>query len=230
MCKAYTLTHSAEALSREFNLRKAEDFSARFNIRPTQEVPVITMGKSNELSFYFWGATPDFSKNKALSEKLFNIRAETLTDTVLHKKHLSDQRCLVPADGFYIWKQVSKKGLVPYRYFQQEHKLFCFAGLWQAFEDIRGKKSYTFSIITTSANELVAQADSRMPVILDKDARKLWLEGSTEQALTCLVPFSTDEMSGFAVSNRINDPAVDDPGLIKPAPPADQFGNYRLFD
>ena len=230
MCKAYTLTRPSAEIINKFDLQGDSEFTPRFNIRPGQLVPVIIQAEPRGLSFFYWGATPAFSKNKAIAEKLYNIRIESISNTALYRSAIEQRKCLVPADGFYAWRKISKKGLVPYRYFQENGDLFAFAGLWEEFEDDNGAIVHTFSIITTIANELVSQSDSRMPVIFDIEGGLQWLKRSGDEAIAMLKSYPAEEMKGFAVSNRVNNPEFDDPSLIEPAPPADQFGNYSLFN
>ena len=165
-----------------------------------------------------------------MAEKLYLTKAETIAETALHQNAMANRKCLIPADGFYVWRQVSKKGLIPYRYFHREHQLFAFAGLWEEFEDGSGEIVHTFSIITTESNELISQSASRMPVILESPEAIHWLNASEANAVSGLKSYPANKMHGFAVSTRVNNPQNNDAQLIEPAPPADQFGNYSLFD
>ena len=230
MSKAYTLGYSAAEIIKTFELQGKADFKPRYNLRPTQLLPVIMQGEEKGLSFFYWGTTPAFAKSKALAEKLYNIRAESIATSGLHLKALVSRKCLIPADGFYAWRQISKKSLVPYRYFSGDNTLVAFAGLWEEFDDSDGTTVHIFRIITTTANNLVGHTESRMPVIFDVKEALKWLDNDTEEAMAMLRPFPEDEMNGFAVSPRVNNPENDDAELIQPAPPADQFGNYSLFD
>lgn len=230
MCNAYTLTHSGKTLNSSFSFDGEFQFQPRFNIRPTELLPVIIQVENKGFSNFYWGTTPDFSKNKSLSEKLYTIRAEAIDESKAHHSAFESRRCIIPADGFYVWRQVSKKGQVPYRYFLDQNKVFVFAGVWEQFEDAEGKTAHTFSIITCQANELIESSGARMPVILDIKDGLNWLDYSADDAKNLLQPYPANKMGGFAVSNRINQAGIDRPNLIEPAPPADQFGNYSLFD
>ena len=54
------------------------------------------------------------------------------------------------------------------------------AGLWETWMD-QGEPLETFTIITTSSNELVRLVHERMPVIFTPDAGEAWLEkGETD--------------------------------------------------
>ncbi len=230
MCSAYTLTQPGADIIRSFHLAGESDFQPKYNIRPSNRVPIITQGEDKGISTFYWGISPGFAKNKAIAEKLYNLRLETIAESSFFRNALEQRRCLIPADGFYAWRQISSKGQVPYRYFISENKLFAFAGLWEEFEDVQGDTIHTFSIITTMSNDVIAQTSPRMPVIFSIDDGLAWLDNATDLALKQLDSLYNDELTGFAVSPKVNQHGYDDPKLIEPATPADQFGNYSLFD
>ena len=144
------------------------DFSPRYNIAPTQLVPVITSQSPKGFSFFYWGITPDFGKNKPVAQKLINARAESVNDKISFKSSFEKRRCLIPADGFYEWKKLGKKTKIPYRFTLREGELFAFAGIWEEYETVSGEIEHTFLILTTSPNETVSEIHDRMPVILNR--------------------------------------------------------------
>ena len=91
---------------------------------------------------------------------------------------------------------------------------------------------HTFTIITTSANTVLSKIHDRMPVILNPEHEKSWLgsEFSTEEHLSLLKPYDENKIEYYTISPRVNSVSNDNPQLIDPAPPADQFGNLTLFD
>jgi putative SOS response-associated peptidase YedK len=110
--------------------------------------------------------------------------------------------------------------------------LFSFAGLWEEYEDDEQQTIHTFTIITTTANAAISEIHERMPVILDEESEKTWLDPSksTEEHLELLQPYREDLMSFHTISPLVNKVSNDYPQLIVPTPPADQFGNLTLFD
>src|SRR5690606_2470283 len=105
-------------------------------------------------------------------------------------------------------------------------------GLWEDFEDTEGNQIQTFSIITTAADKLVSAIQERMPVILNAESEKVWLdkEAAEEELLNILTESDTRDLNYYPVSPRISQPDVDVPSLIVPTPPSDQHGNLTLFD
>ncbi len=231
MCGRYSLSKSKIELEERFQAEMLPDFDPRYNIAPTQLVPVVTSQSPKGFSFFYWGITPDFGQNRPVAQKLINARAETVSEKVTFKSSFQKRRCLIPADGFYEWKRLGKKTKIPYRFTLREGELFAFAGIWDEYETVSGEIQHTFLILTTSPNEKVAEIHDRMPVILSKNDEKKWLDSYTseEELSKLLNPFPSDMMLGYTVSPLVNSVENDTPALIKKTSPMDQHGNYTLF-
>lgn len=232
MCGRYTLVKKAEEVAKRFKVEVGAHYKPRYNAAPTQLLPVITADAPEGLSWFYWGLIPAWSKDKAISQKLINARAETVEDKASFRNALKQRRCLVPADGFFEWKPVSKKGKIPYRITLMNEALFAFAGLWEEYEDDEGDTVQTFTILTTQANSTLENIHERMPVILSREAESLWLNkfSSQEELKQVLQPYDRDQTRFYTVSSRVNQAGLDEPSVIAPAPAADQFGNYTLFN
>lgn len=228
----YTITAEAEEIANRFNLEIVEQFNKRYNAAPTQLLPAIASENPKQLVYFYWGLIPSWSKNKALATKLINARADSLQDKISFKNSLKSRRCIIPADGFYEWKPITKKSKIPYRITLHSGGLFSMAGLWESSENAEGKEIQTFTIVTTEANNEVSKIHNRMPVILTPETEQIWLDNNaeTDELLSILTPYKANEMTSYAVASKVNNVANDDETLIVPAPPADQFGNYSLFD
>lgn len=232
MVDRYSLTITPALLSERFSVGAIDHYKPRYNAAPTQLLPVITSSGSSGISWFYWGRPPHFAKNKNLAEKIINLSAETLRERPVLKKMLLQNRCIIPADGFYVWKKVGKKTAIPHRVTEAAHKPFSFAGLWEEFEDEDKSMVHAFTIITTQSNELVFALNERMPVIFNKVQEEIWLNPhSSEIELTnILKAYPTGKMGIYTVSSLINNPEKDHPSLILPAPASDQHGNLTLFD
>ena len=231
MCGRYSLAKSKIELENRFEAEMLEPFSPRYNIAPSQLLPLITSDSPKGFSHFYWGLTPQFAKNKPVSNKLINARSETITEKATFKNAFKRKRCLVPADGFYEWKKVGKKTKIPYRFVKHGEELFAFAGIWDEYESEKGEKEHTFLILTTSPNQLIGEIHDRMPVILRKEAESKWLDptASENDLLELLKPYPADEMMAYTVSPMVNQVANDAPFVIRKTMPMDQFGNYTLF-
>lgn len=232
MVDRYSLTALSPALSERFSVEVPDHYKPRYNAAPSQLLPVITSSGRQGLSWFYWGRPPRFARNKNLGEKIINLSVETLKEKPVLKKALLQHRCIIPADGFYAWKKVGKKISIPHRISVADQKLFSMAGLWEEFEDEDNSMVHTFTLITTPSNKSILPITERMPVIFDKNAEDVWLHAKAPEGelISLLKAYSTEKMNLYTVSPRINDPAVDQPSLIIPAPAADQYGNLTLFD
>ena len=232
MIDRYSIAASPAKIHERFRSDVLDNYVPNYNAAPTQLLPVITHTAPQGVSTFFWGNSPQWSKNKSLGEKIINIHAETILEKPALKRGMMKSRCLIPADGFYAWKKLGKKTTIPYRFVVTDSELFSFAGIWEEFEDNEGNGLHTFSLITTTANELVATVQERMPAILTAATEKIWMnaESKENELLQLLLPYAAEKMNYYPVSPRILDSRINVPSLIIPTPPADQFGNLTLFD
>ncbi len=232
MIERYTLTVPPAKLAERFAVDLPEFHTPRYNAGPAQLLPVITASAPQGISVFYWGTSPEWAKNKALSERIINVRVETIREKPTLQKSLMKGRCIIPADGFYAWRKAGKKTQIPYRFVTTNQEIFSFAGLWEEFDDTDGNNFHTFTIITVPSNGIVSTVHDRMPVILNKQTEALWLKtDNTQDALMqILEAYPENKMNLYTISPRISDLRVDVPSLIAPAPAADQFGNLTLFD
>lgn len=230
MINRYSLSAVAEAVAQRFSVDPTPGYEPVFNAAPTQLLPVMTQESPNGMSFFYWGLPPVWAKDKPLGERLINTPAEQISEKPALRKKLHGHRCLIPADGFYLWKRIGKKAAVPYRFTFPDKGLFAIAGFWEEYEDENNVPHHTFSMITTEGAASVAGFAARMPAIIAVELESEWLKSESEDlALSMLVPYP-GELIHYSVSTLVNDPARNDKRVILPAPAADQFGNLTLFD
>ncbi|MBN3519826.1 SOS response-associated peptidase [Algoriphagus lutimaris] len=231
MCGRYSLSKSKIELEERFQAEMLSDFHPRYNIAPTQLVPVITSASPNGFSYFYWGITPEFGKNKPVALKLINAKSETVDQKVSFKSSFQQRRCIIPADGFYEWKKLGKKTKIPYRFTMREGELFSMAGIWEEYESVNGETQHTFLILTTTPNEVVSDVHDRMPVILNKEGEKKWLDNysSIEDLKSLFEPISSDFLLSYTVSPLVNSVQNDTPAVMRKTSPMDQHGNYTLF-
>ncbi|WP_296699071.1 SOS response-associated peptidase [Algoriphagus sp.] len=231
MCGRYSLSKSKIELEERFQAEMLPEFKPRYNIAPTQLVPVITSASPKGFSFFYWGITPEFGKNKPVALKLINARAETIDQKISFKSSFQKRRCIIPADGFYEWKKLGKKTKIPYRFTLRDEELFSMAGIWEEYESVNGETQHTFLILTITPNHIVSDIHDRMPVILTKETEKIWLDNYTSEddLKKMLIPFAADSMVSFSVSPLVNSVQNDTPAVMRKTSPMDQHGNYTLF-
>jgi len=232
MFDRYSISSRIVEIQKLLTFESVEEIKPIYNAAPTKLLPVITNESPRGISFFYWGLPPNWSKNRAVSKKLIQADIEQLNSKTSYRNALKKRRCLVPADGIYLWKKVSKKGKVPYRFIQKNQKPFFMPGLWDEFEDDQGKLVHTFLIITSYPVEAFKIFDFEIPVILKDTNLTAWIDDSrsTEDLKQMLLNGSEDEMNTYPVSSNISKLNYDEPDLIEPSSPVDQFGNYSLFD
>jgi len=222
MCGRYVLTAPGEVLAELFELPAPVELAARYNIAPTQAVPIVRASGegARELAFAQWGLVPHWAKERAIGNRLINARGETLAEKPSYRDAFKRRRCLIPATGFYEWKKLDG-AKQPYLLRLRDGGPFGFAGLWSAWRDREsGETLESCAIVTTSPNPLAATVHDRMPVILPRERHALWLDAGTTDPATLsplLVPYPEEEMEAFPVSTRVNNPRNDDPSLVEPA-------------
>ena len=222
MCGRYSLTTPAEAVRRLFDYQGRPNLEPRYNVAPTDEVPVVRLAReaaTRELVRMRWGLVPWWAKDIKVGAKAINARAETVAGKPTFREAFRERRCLVAADGFYEWQKDGKLRR-PFRITRRDREPFAFAGLWEGFAPPEGETILSFTIITTEANALLRPLHGRMPVMLEAADHGAWLAPQTKApALHALLrPFPDDELAFFEVSPRVNKVANDDPSVIEPVP------------
>jgi putative SOS response-associated peptidase YedK len=223
MCGRYTLTSSGEDLALAFDLSELPLVVPRYNMAPTQEAAVVRVlepGGPRRLDPLKWGLIPFWAKEAAIGNKMINARAESVAEKPAYKSSFKNKRCLVAADGFYEWKKEGK-AKQPYLIRRADKKPFAFAGLWSSWRNPEqgGQPVQTFTILTTSANDLMRPLHDRMPVILDRENFDLWLDPKVQdpEALQkLLVPYAVEGFEAFPVSRVVNNPANEVADCIAP--------------
>jgi putative SOS response-associated peptidase YedK len=198
-----------------------DDWSPRYNIAPTQPIPVIRQHPKEpvrQLALMRWGLVPHWAKDATGAANTINARSETAATKPAFRDPLKLRRCLIPADGFYEWarKGASKQ---PYCFEVREGELFAFAGLWDGWKNAEGQWVKTCSILTTTPNAVTSALHDRMPVILDPDAYDLWLDPGMQDVAAIselLKPYDARLMRCYPVSTRLNHVANDDEECSQP--------------
>jgi putative SOS response-associated peptidase YedK len=218
MCGRYRVSKRKQVVEEHFDAVSGEgeeDWIPRYNVAPTQSVPVIRQHPKEpvrQLSMMRWGLIPSWAKNASDSARKINARSETATTQPAFRDAMKSRRCLIPADGFYEWK---KNGKIrqPYCFEINDGELFAFAGLWDRWKNPNGEWIRSCSILTTTPNAVTAQVHDRMPVILNPSDFDLWLDpgmNDTTAAAELLRPFDARLMRSYPVSPRINNANNDD--------------------
>ncbi|MFM1653723.1 SOS response-associated peptidase [Brevibacillus sp. B_LB10_24] len=219
MCGRFSLFANPLDFMTEFEIEWLPfDWHPRYNMAPGQMIPaIIADGGKRRAGQLRWGLVPSWATDEKMGYKMINARAETLTEKPAFRKLFQRKRCVIPADGFFEWKQLDK-GKQPLRITMKNGSLFAFAGLFDTWTAPDGRKVSTCTIITTKPNEVVRDIHDRMPVILKKDDVPIWLDRERFDAdllQSLLVPYDADQMRAYPVSSIVGSPKNDIPECIE---------------
>jgi len=216
MCGRYRLTAKERHLRDHFGLDEDPAWTPRWNIAPTQLVPIVrqkSVSSTRSFDLVRWGLIPSWAKDPSIATKTINAMSETAADKPAFRDALRLRRCLIPADSFYEWQPIGSKHKQPFSIGMADDSVFAFAGLWESWVDPNGKVVESCTILTTRPNALVADVHRRMPAILKREDYQTWLDPDIKNpslASRCLEPFDAALMKKYPVSVRINRPENDD--------------------
>lgn len=219
MCGRFTFDIPPELLVEIFGLAVTPVTTPRYNIAPTQMVPVIRQyaDGQNHLDSLRWGLIPSWAQDKSIGSKMINARSETVTEKPAFKRAVRYRRCVVPSSGFYEWLTAGK-AKQPWYIRLKDGSPMVFAGLWETWKSPEGELE-TFTILTTVANGLVAPLHDRMPVILSPDEYSTWLDRNTTNPaglVHLFQPYPADLMEVHPVSPLVNKVGNDGSDLVVP--------------
>jgi putative SOS response-associated peptidase YedK len=227
MCGRYELHTNPAAIALAFGLSHPPDIAPRYNIAPTQMVPIVRHNAAGEreLVQVRWGLVPRWAKDPSIGVRMINARAETVAERRAFRNAFQRHRCLVPADGFYEWR-AGPNGKQPMRIARGDGRPFGMAGLYERWLSPDGEVLDTCAILTTHANTLLRPVHDRMPVIVPPDEYARWLDAVNTDVDELFRARPDDELSVHPVSPRVNAVRNDDAALIEPVaethPPATQ--------
>ena len=232
MCGRYNIITSAQGLYDAFKILSDKlnfEFSTiNYNIHPSppdaNESKIVTAPIVRLLDNHYqaipaiWPFIPLWAKGKVTKYNTANARAESLSSSRSYQHAWQhQQRCLVPATGFYEWQVIEgQKNKQPYNIKLKDRPVFAMAGLWEESPNPDTQQSVnSFTIITTDANPLMAKIHNtkkRMPVIVDPDKYASWLKGGEDDKI--LVTYPQENMLAYKVSTAVNNPQNNDEACI----------------
>jgi len=221
MCGRYALFADQEKIEETFGIQ-SEDFSifaSNYNAAPGTDLPVVLVGKGNvrKIGRLRWGLIPSWAEDSSIGSNMINARCETLTEKPSFKKPFQRHRCLIPANGFFEWQHLGK-AKIPYFARCLDQEVVGFAGLFDKWE--KGDEViYSFTIITTPANSLLKPLHDRMPAILRPESYQRWLDplySNVDELSPLLVPYPTEKMAVYRVSDAVNSAANNSSELVRP--------------
>lgn len=245
MCGRYSAATKPSLLAEQFQADPAEagavDHQPNWNVTPTSQVVVVASVReavsdgdeegretSRRLRRLRWGLVPSWAKDLKVGNSMINVRAETVTGKPTFKRLLASRRCILPADGFFEWQDLGpdpgakgrRRRKQPFYITSRDGAPLALAGLWatNSKADASGPVD-SCTILTTTANQLMATIHHRMPVILPPETWDTWLDpgfGDLEALTGLLVPAPDDLLQLWPVDPAVNSSRSNHPELTRP--------------
>ncbi|GGH36013.1 SOS response-associated peptidase [Paenibacillus segetis] len=213
MCQRFSMAAELPEVQEHFQVERVMYYyKNRYNVSPTQHTPVILQQNGERILDEFrWGFIPYWGKD-AVNADLRNVHQNPT-----YRKLVDKQRCVIPCNGFYYWKQEGKKSYAV-RVVMKNHDMFGVAGLYEIWKDTRGEPLRTFTLVMTDANPLIDEFESRMPAILSPEDVARWLDEGTNDLHSLnpiLRPHTSVEMQVYAVTPLIDNNMYDTEDCIQ---------------
>jgi putative SOS response-associated peptidase YedK len=219
MCGRYTLGKMTMKKFEEALGLSMPALEERYNVCPGQDNPVIRGQGSASAKILcepiLWGFVPNWLEEPAAKASTINARVETIAEKPYFRDAYGKRRCLVPADGYYEWRQVGR-AKIPHYLQLEDGQSFAFAGLWDK-RDASAETFASYAIVTTEATEAIHFIHHRMPVVLPEDHWGAWLDEATPiNDLPAILGEAVTDFHNHPVSSLVNSRDSEGPELVKP--------------
>ena len=225
MCGRAYETYTEEELSIQYLNRRPlrlEPLRPNYNMAPTQQSPVVLVrDDARQIELSRWGLVPVWAKSVAAAAKysLINARGEEIAEKRTYAKAFRRRRCVVPLSGFYEWQRQGTRKR-PFAIHLRDHPIMSVAAVWERWQPADTPEPlHSFSIVTTRANDFMADIHDRMPVILDEQDVEFWLDPEVqepERVLPLVRPCPPEWLTAYEVSTAVNAPRHNAPDLLRP--------------
>jgi putative SOS response-associated peptidase YedK len=219
MCGRYALILPPEAVKAFFKYAEQPNFPPRYNIAPTQPVPVVVERDGSAcFTLMRWGFLPAWVKDPKEFPLVINVRGETIAEKPSFRAAFTRRRCLMPADGFYEWHRVGKDTKA-YLFRRPDRGVFAFAAIHETWSSADGSEIDTVALVNSHANGLMSAIHHRCPVILEPAQFEPWLDPATtrEKAELMLKPPPDDALELIRIGSLVNKVGNDGPDLHLPS-------------
>ncbi|KJC36749.1 hypothetical protein UB31_35825 [Bradyrhizobium sp. LTSP849] len=219
MCGRFVITSAPAALRQLFGYIEQPNFPPRYNVAPTQPIPVVLAENgARHFQLMRWGLLPSWVKDPRGFTLLINARSETVLEKPAFKRAIRRRRGLIPADGYYEWKAVDGRKQ-PFFIHRADGEPLGFAALFETWVGPNGEEVDTVAIVTAAASEDLAGLHDRVPVTISSRDVERWLDcrgDEVDAALSLMVAPRIGEFAWHPVSTRVNRVANDDEKLLLP--------------
>ncbi|QKG80035.1 SOS response-associated peptidase [Tenuifilum thalassicum] len=190
-------------------------------------IPVLSSQKPDIFTPMTWGLIPHWIKSsyeaQSIKSKTLNARFESILEKPSFKHSAKNNRCIIPATGFFEWQHIGSKK-IPWFIAPQKGEIMQLAGIYSTWTNHEtGENTDTFSIITVPANPLLEKIHNtkkRMPAILKPELAKAWLDSNlkTNNYSEILKPIEQEYLNAYTVSPIVSNPKNNrnTPDVLKP--------------
>ncbi|MDX6217288.1 MAG: hypothetical protein QOG99_2872 [Frankiales bacterium] len=217
MCGRYASSVGAVDLVSWYGVEEPpeDELPPSWNVAPTDPVYAVVQSKEGvrQLRILRWGLVPSWSKDAKGAARLINARQESVTAKPAFRKAYAGRRCLVPADGYYEWKQ---EGADKQPWYLTTREPLSMAGLYEHWKTPEGDWLSTCTIITTSAPDDVGEIHDRAPLLVPKEHWAVWLDRTVADPGQLLIPGTPGLLDAWPVGKAVGNVRNNGPELIEP--------------
>jgi putative SOS response-associated peptidase YedK len=192
-----------------------DELPPSWNVAPTDPVHAVVQSKEGvrQLRILRWGLVPSWSKDAKGAARLINARQESVTTKPAFRKAYAGRRCLLPADGYYEWKQ---EGADKQPWYLTSREPLSMAGLYEHWKTPEGDWLSTCTIITTSAPDDLGEIHDRAPLLVPKEHWGVWLDRTVADPGQLLIPGTPGLLDAWPVGKAVGSVRNNGPELIEP--------------
>ena len=222
MCGRYASSRGAADLAAHFAVEQLpeEQLAPSYNVAPTDPVAVVLERKgARRLKVMRWGLVPSWAKDAKGAARLINARSESIADKPAFRAAYQRRRCLLPADGYYEWKNDGGRKQ-PWFLTARDGGPLAMAGLYEVWSPLDGERLWTCTVITTSAPDELGEIHDRTPLLVQPADWARWLDPELDDpGQDLLVPAVPGVLDAWPVSPAVGNVRNDGPELVAPLPP-----------
>lgn len=219
MCGRYVITSSPEALRRLFDYNELPNFPPRYNVAPTQPVPVVILENGvRQFKLMRWGFLPSWVKDPGKFALVINARSETVLEKPSFRNAIRRRRCVLPADGYYEWQAWPGRKR-PHYIRRRDGAPMGFAGVAETWTGPNGEEVDTVAIVTAAAAPEMVLLHDRVPVTIHPRDFDRWLDGNltdAESAMDMMIAPPPGTFVWHEISTAVNRVANDSAELLLP--------------
>lgn len=245
MCGRYVSTKTTSDLLDEFEAvdeTSGGGTETDYNVAPTTDIRIVVertprdaaedVAPVRQLRIARWGLVPSWAKDLSVGNRMFNARAESMTEKSAFARPFAVRRCLIPADGWYEWQKLDGPDGKPtkqaFLMIPPDGHSLGLAGLyefWKPKGDEDADWVVSATILTVDSRGPLAEIHPRMPLVLPRSEWARWLDPNQPGPTELLSPHDEKRQEHLElrpVSSRVNSVANNDADLLNRVDPAPQ--------